>query len=143
MAAKKSTVSKASVIAPIEPLIREIRGEKVILDTDLAQIYGIPTFRLNEAIKRNRERFPADFMFQLTPHEAAALTSQIAISKKGRGGRNDLKAIPLAEFNERFVRKEIRCFDKDLPLVPRKCLRRAIHASSILADEIKALVAQP
>ena len=80
MAAKKSTVSKASVIAPIEPLIREIRGEKVILDTDLAQIYGIPTFRLNEAIKRNRERFPADFMFQLTPHEAAALTSQIAMS---------------------------------------------------------------
>lgn len=56
---------------------------------------------------------------------------------------NRLKTIPLAEFNERFVRKEIRCFDKDLPLVLRKALRRAIHASNILPDELKALVAQP
>jgi hypothetical protein len=56
---------------------------------------------------------------------------------------NSLKTIPLAEFNERFVRKEIRCFDKDLPLVLRKALRRAIHASKIVADELKALVAQP
>jgi hypothetical protein len=74
----------------IDSLIRNIRGEKVILDTDLARIYGIPTFRLNEAIKRNRERFPEDFMFQLTAPEAAALTSQNAKSKKGRGGRRTL-----------------------------------------------------
>ncbi len=65
----------------IESLIRAVRGEKVILDTDLARIYGIPTFRLNEAVKRNRERFPEDFMFQLTAQEAALLTSQIAMSK--------------------------------------------------------------
>lgn len=72
----------------IEFLIRAVRGEKVILDTDLARIYGIPTFRLNEAVKRNRERFPEDFMFQLTTQETESLTSQIAISKKGRrGGR--------------------------------------------------------
>jgi hypothetical protein len=56
---------------------------------------------------------------------------------------NYLKTIPLAEFNDRFVREEIRCFDKDLPLVLRKALRRAIHASNIVADELKALVAIP
>jgi hypothetical protein len=56
---------------------------------------------------------------------------------------NDLKQIPLAEFNGRFVRKEIRCFDKDLPVALRKALRKAIHASNILSGEVKALVAKP
>jgi phage regulator Rha-like protein len=51
----------------------------------LAKIYGVPTFRFNEAIKRNRYRFPEDFMFQLTTEEVAALRSQIAMLKKGRG----------------------------------------------------------
>ena len=74
----------------LDELIREVRGQKVIFDTDLARIYGIPTFRLNEAVKRNRERFPEDFMFQLTRAEVAALRSQFAISKKGRGGRRTL-----------------------------------------------------
>jgi hypothetical protein len=55
---------------------------------------------------------------------------------------NSLKTIPLAEFNERFVRKEIGCFDRDLPLALRQALRRAIHASKIVTDELKALVAQ-
>jgi hypothetical protein len=71
----------------IESVIHAIRGERVILDTDLANIYGIPTYRLNEAVKRNRERFPDDFLFQLTRKEHAALTSQFAMSKRGRGGR--------------------------------------------------------
>jgi len=74
----------------LDELIREVRGQKVMLDTDLARIYGIPTFRFNEAIKRNRERFPEDFMFRLTGAEVAGLTSQFAISKKGRGGRRTL-----------------------------------------------------
>ena len=65
----------------IDSVIRLVRGERVILDMDLAKIYGIPTFRLNEAIKRNRDRFPDDFLFQLTQDERDALTSQIAISK--------------------------------------------------------------
>ena len=72
-------------LAEIERRIYSIRGVRVILDSDLAKIYGVPTFRFNEAIKRNRRRFPADFMFQLTAEEAAALRSQIAILKKGRG----------------------------------------------------------
>lgn len=74
----------------IDSVIHTVRGERVILDTDLAGIYGIPTFRLNEAVKRNRERFPADFLFQLTSEEYADLTSQFAMSKKGRGGRRTL-----------------------------------------------------
>jgi hypothetical protein len=57
---------------------------------DLAVIFGVPTFRFNEAIKRNRERFPNDFMFQLTAAESESLTSQIAMSKTGRGGRRTL-----------------------------------------------------
>ena len=77
-------------VPKLDELIREIRGQKVMLDADLARIYGIPTFRFNEAIKRNRERFPEDFMFRLTAAEFAALTSQFAISNKGRGGRRTL-----------------------------------------------------
>jgi hypothetical protein len=74
----------------IQNKIYHIRGQKVMLDTDLAKLYGIPTFRFNEAVKRNRKRFPEDFMFQVTAAEHAALTSQIAMSKTGRGGRRTL-----------------------------------------------------
>ncbi|MCX5900526.1 MAG: ORF6N domain-containing protein, partial [Proteobacteria bacterium] len=74
----------------IENKIFMIRGLKVMIDRDLAELYGIPTFRFNEAVKRNRKRFPDDFMFQLTAAEDAALTSQIAISNNGRGGRRSL-----------------------------------------------------
>lgn len=74
----------------IDRMIVTVRGLKVILDRDLAVLYGVPTFRFNEAVKRNRRRFPDDFMFQLTADESAALTSQIAISKPGRGGRRTL-----------------------------------------------------
>jgi hypothetical protein len=64
----------------ILPLIHTIRGHRVILAVDLAKLYGVPTFRLNEAVKRNRIRFPSDFTFQLTRTEAVAhSTSQFAI----------------------------------------------------------------
>jgi len=63
-----------------------LRGQKVMLDADLAGLYGVSTKRLNEQVARNRERFPADFMFQLTAPEFADLRSQIVISN-GRGGR--------------------------------------------------------
>jgi ORF6N domain len=67
-------------IEQIDRMIRTIRGVRVMLDSDLAKIYGVPTFRFNEAIKRNRHRFPKDFMFQLTRPEFDSLTSQIAMS---------------------------------------------------------------
>lgn len=71
----------------IERRILLIRGQKVMLDSHLAQLYEVPTSRLNEAVKRNRRRFPDDFMFQLTVDEAEVLISQFAISKAKRGGR--------------------------------------------------------
>jgi hypothetical protein len=71
-------------------LIHTLRGQRVILDSDLAKIYGVPTFRFNEAVKRNRDRFPDDFRFQLTREEAEGLTSQTAMSKPGSGGRRTL-----------------------------------------------------
>lgn len=79
----------------IEPLIRTIRGQKVILADDLARLYGVPTKRLNEQVKRNLERFPDDFMFQLSPEEARAVLrsrSQNATLKRGR----NLKYLPYA-----------------------------------------------
>jgi len=75
------------LLASIEKRIYMIRGQKVMLDTDLALLYRVPTYRLNEQVKRNRVRFPLDFMFQLNSKEADSLTSQIAMSNVGRGGR--------------------------------------------------------
>lgn len=75
---------------PVESLIREIRGERVMLDSDLARVYGVTTKRLNEQVRRNAKRFPADFVFQLTSDEADSLRSQIATSNIGRGGRRYL-----------------------------------------------------
>jgi hypothetical protein len=74
----------------IERAIFRIRGHKVILDSDLAALYGVETRRLNEQVRRNGERFPADFAFQLTGQEAADLKSQIATSSSGWGGRRKL-----------------------------------------------------
>ena len=66
--------------------ILSIRGHRVMLDADLAELYGVPTKRLNEAVRRNAARFPEDFMFQLAAEEGETLRSQFATSK-GRGGR--------------------------------------------------------
>lgn len=79
-----------AAVALLERRIYLIRGHKVMLDTGLAELYQVPTFRLNEAVKRNRSRFPKDFMFRLNRKETESLTSQIAMSKNGRGGRRTL-----------------------------------------------------
>ena len=71
----------------IEARIVLIRGQKVMLDTDLASLYGVSTKRLNEQVKRNGERFPEDFMFRLSAEETEGLRSQFATSNDGRGGR--------------------------------------------------------
>src|SRR5207253_8871253 len=76
-------------IVPVDRIARTIlvlRGEKVLLDVDLARLYGVITGNLNKAVRRNRERFPTDFMFQLTAEETKSLIFQFGISK-GRGGR--------------------------------------------------------
>jgi ORF6N domain len=69
----------------IAPAILVLRGQKVLLDTDLANLYGVSTKRFNEQVRRNRERFPSDFMFQLTAEEQESLRSQIATLGAGRG----------------------------------------------------------
>ena len=74
----------------IEGSIYLIRGEKVMLDRDLAELYEVETRILNRGVKRNLTRFPEDFMFQLSAEEAAGLRSQIGTSKKDRGGRRYL-----------------------------------------------------
>ncbi len=73
----------------IESLILSIRGQRIIVDSDLARLYGVTTSRLNEQVRRNPDRFPGDFMFRLTQQEFTALISQYATSK-GRGGRRKL-----------------------------------------------------
>jgi len=78
--------AKRSALVPVHDITRAIlilRGRRVILDRDLAAIYGLTTGRLNEQVRRNRERFPEDFMFQLTASELENLRSQFAISSWG------------------------------------------------------------
>ena len=77
----------------VEDVILEVRGQRVILDVDLARLYGVETKRLNEQVRRNAGRFPADFMFEVTRVEFANLMSQNAISSSHHGGRRKL---PLA-----------------------------------------------
>ncbi len=74
----------------VERAIYFIRGQKVMRDSDLAALYGVETKALNRAIKRNIERFPKDFMFQLTEKEVKSLRYNSGTSKKGRGGRRYL-----------------------------------------------------
>lgn len=86
--AKDGSVAKSGnrqlpVENKVESLIQVIRGQQVMLDRDLAELYGVETRRLNEQVKRNIERFPEDFMFQLTPNEFDNLKSQIATSSWG------------------------------------------------------------
>jgi hypothetical protein len=79
----KRTKTSAIATAPIERQIRLIRGEKVLLDADLAALYGVTTKRLNEQVRRNLRRFPQDFIFQLTAEEFADLKSHFATSSWG------------------------------------------------------------
>ena len=86
-------MSEHSVTIPMVRIKRAvllIRGEKVMLDSDLSEIYGVETKVLNCAVKRNRSRCPSDFIFHLTAGEAKALRCQIGTPNEGRGGRRYL-----------------------------------------------------
>jgi ORF6N domain len=81
---------------PLEAVGRHVyifRGKRIMLDADVAALFRVPVYGLNQAVRRNRDRFPDDFMFQLTAAEAAALTAPFALANVGRGGRYTL---PLA-----------------------------------------------
>ena len=91
----------------IQNKIYEIRGQRVMLDRDLAEMYGVPTKALNQAVKRNIERFPEDFMFQLTTEETQIWKSQIVTSNSIKMGLQSQKQTPtnrrpigFAEYNK-------------------------------------------
>lgn len=118
----EKTASLELIAAPaIEKRIFVVRGRQVMLDEDLADLYGVETKRLVEQVKRNVERFPADFMFQLDETETAALRSQIATSNSGRGGRRYAPYV----FTEQGVAMLRGCCAASvrLPSISRSCGR--------------------
>jgi hypothetical protein len=167
------TQQMAIIPEQIERLILVIRGQKVMLDYDLARIYGVPTKALNQAVKRNADRFPEDFAFQLAREEFEVLRSQIVTSKPrpGRGGRrylpyaftehgaimaanvlNSERAVAMSVYVVRaFIRlREVfagnRVLAKKLADLERKLTARLdIHEEAILQvfAEIRTLLSPP
>ena len=87
---KKPATEVTAAPNRIQALVRVVRGQRVMLDFDLAELYGVTTSALNQAVQRNADRFPEDFAYQLSQQEFAGLMSQSVISKPGRGGRRKL-----------------------------------------------------
>lgn len=111
---------KHTDITKIESSIIVVRNQRVILDNDLADLYGVQTKRLNEQVKRNAERFGEKYAFQLSKNEFAGLRSQIATSKTGRGGRR----YPPWVFTEHGVVMAATVLDSD----------KAVEASKFIVD---------
>ena len=139
----------------IAPLVHYLRHEKVIFDADLAELYGVETGRLNDSVKRNLGRFPADFMFQLTENEMENLISQIAISKsaasilKSLAGRSNAhggrRHLPYA-FTEQGVAmlssvlRSPRAVAVNITIMRTFVqLRRLMDSNALLAEKIEAL----
>src|SRR5687767_7651451 len=95
-------------IAPteVEKTILFLRGQRVILDSSLAEFYGVPTKVVNQAVRRNRKRFPSDFAFRLTQQEFTDLRSQIVTSNVGRGGQR-LRSIRLHRARRRHALRRV------------------------------------
>ena len=89
--AKKDLAALTPIV--IESRIHLVRGHRVMLDSDLAELYGVPTYRLNEQVARNAKRFPRDFAYRITQKEFAILISQNAISSSGHGGKRKLPRV--------------------------------------------------
>lgn len=157
-APKPTTVGGLLVPEKIALLVHYLRHEKVILDSDLAELYGVTTGTLNQAVQRNSERFPADFLFQLTENELNHLKSQSVIAKnaepslnfqsgipKGRGGR---RTLPYA-FTEQGVAmlsavlRSPRAVEVNIAIMRTFVqLRRLMDSNALLAEKIEALEAK-
>ncbi|MFT4176062.1 MAG: ORF6N domain-containing protein [Luteolibacter sp.] len=156
MTAKK-TSSSVFIPEKIAPLVRLLRHEKVILDSDLAELYGVPTKALNQAVQRNIERFPDDFMFQVTDAEIENLRSQFVTSSlsqplrsqsatlKPHGGR---RTRPYA-FTEQGVAmlssvlRSPRAVEVNIAIMRTFVqLRRLMDSNALLAEKIQALEAK-
>lgn len=140
-------------IAIIENKIYEIRGQKVMLDFDLAEMYGVETKRLKEQVRRNIERFPVEFMFELTKEEVQFSRSQIATLKTGQG--HNIKYLPFAfteygivmlssvlksktavEVNINIIRAFVRMRQYLLSNVPQKELEELKQRIEYLEEDI-------
>ena len=164
------TTAGSSLSVPVEIIERRIyliRGQKVMLDSDLAEIYQVPTKSLNLAVRRNTERFPGDFMFQLSKEEFENLRFQIATSSSGYGGRryqpyaftehgvamlsSVLKSKRAVQMNIVIIRAFVKLRDmlgthKDLAHKMEQVetrLRQHGSAIAVLVDEIKKLKQPP
>ena len=122
--------------------IHLVRGVRIILDSDLAKLYGVETRRLNEQVRRNRRRFPPEFSFRLNNQELVRLMSQIATSNSGRGG---VRKAPLA-FTEHgaimaaTVLNSVRAIDVSVYVVQAFVqMRRAFHANAEVAKRLDQL----
>ena len=134
----------APKIEKIAPLVHTVRGERVLFDADLATLYGVPTKALNQAVKRNLDRFPADFMFRLTKDEAKAISasrSQIVTLKRGQ----NIKYLPYA-FTEHgiamlsSVLRSPRAIEVNIAIMRTFVqLRRLMDSNRDLARKIEAL----
>lgn len=167
---KKASLSVRVLPATVELIERRIyliRGQKVMLDSDLAEIYRVGTKVLNQAVHRNSGRFPEDFMFQLVAEEADCLRSQFVTSNAGRGGRRTLpyaftehgvamlssvlKSDRAVQMNIVIVRafvklREVLAANKDLAIRLDRVetrLHRHGGAIGVLIDEIKMLKQPP
>jgi cell division septum initiation protein DivIVA len=165
----KATSSPVAELSPqvLAGRILVIRGQRVVLDSDLAQLYEVETKRFNEQIRRNLARFPSDFMFQLTDEEFESLRSQIATSNKGRGGRrylpfaftehgaimaasvlNSERAVQMSVYVVRaFVQLRELMVDHKVLADKLDALERRVshhdHSLVTLIDAIRSLTAQP
>jgi len=128
-------------IMPIQDMIYEIRGLKVMLDSDLARLYGVPTYRLNEAVKRNIKRFPPDFMFQLTKDEFTEVIANCDHLRKQK-----FRAIMPFVFTEQGVAmlaavlKSQRAIDVNIEIMRAFVqLRRYVFSQSGTSEQIAEL----
>jgi ORF6N domain len=157
---KSSAVISSGLLIPekIAPLVHRLRHEKVILDSDLAELYGVDTKRLNEAVKRNLERFPSDFMFQLTEEEMEVLKSQIATSNNAEPSlRSQIATLKRGQhrkylpyvFTEQGVAMlssvlhSPRAVEVNIAIMRTFVqLRRLMDSNALLAEKIEALEAK-
>jgi hypothetical protein len=160
-ARKKTPLRKSTALfipEKIAPLVHVLRHEKVLLDSDLAELYGVPTKVLNQAVQRNLDRFPGDFMFQLAEDEVEILRSQFVTSKnaesnlkcqtgisKSHGGR---RTLPYA-FTEQGVAmlssvlRSPRAVEVNIAIMRTFVqLRRLMDSNALLAEKIQSLEAK-
>lgn len=135
-----------SAVVPVEKIdrtIRLVRGHRIILDEDLAELYGVSVKVLNQAVKRNKARFPGDFMFQITAEEAVSLRSQSVTLKVGRGQHRKYRPYAFTEQGVAMlssVLRSTRAIQVNIAIMRAFVhLREMIGANRVLARRLTEL----